>query len=278
MKESFIVKTGREKDILADATFNNNPDKKPVVIFCHGYKGYKDWGAWNLVADYFAEQGFFFLKFNFSHNGGTMENPIDFPDLEAFGKNTYSQEVEDLNTVINWVIKGNVYSGHIDTDNINIIGHSRGGGIVTLVGAQNNNVTSVTSWAGVADYGNRFPEGGLLEKWKREGVYFVVNGRTKQEMPHYFSFYKDFFENEEKLNILHASATMNPRHLIVHGEKDEAVPISEAEAIKKSNPNASLELIPEAGHTFGAKHPWTENELPDDLLKVVKITLDFIKN
>lgn len=28
-------------------TFTDYP--RPLVIFAHGYKGFKDWGAWNLV-------------------------------------------------------------------------------------------------------------------------------------------------------------------------------------------------------------------------------------
>ena len=43
------------------------------------------------------------LKFNFSHNGGTVEQPIDFPDLEAFGHNNYTKELDDLNQVLDWV-------------------------------------------------------------------------------------------------------------------------------------------------------------------------------
>jgi predicted dienelactone hydrolase len=75
-------------------------EKAPLVIFCHGYKGYKDWGAWNLVADEFVKKGFSFVKFNFSLNGGTIENPIDFPDLSAFSQNTHSQEVKDVGRLL----------------------------------------------------------------------------------------------------------------------------------------------------------------------------------
>lgn len=277
MKESFVIKS-KVKDILADVTFNDHNNKKPIIIFCHGYKGYKDWGAWNQVADLFADQGFFFLKFNFSYNGGTIDNPIDFPDLEAFGNNTYSKEVEDLNSVINWLVEDNTYSKHIDKDNVNIIGHSRAGGIVSLVGARNINVSSIISWAGVSDYENRFPKGELLDKWKNDGVYYVVNGRTKQQMPHYFCFYKDFEQNKKELNILKAVTEIEIPHLILHGENDEAVSVSEAESLKKANPKAILEIIPKAGHTFGAKHPWTHKKLPNDLLEVVKKTVEFINN
>ena len=83
--KNIIVEGKHQKPIVTDVFYQENLNPKKVVIFCHGYKGFKDWGAWNLMAETFANAGFFFIKFNFSHNGGTVEQPIDFPDLEAFG-------------------------------------------------------------------------------------------------------------------------------------------------------------------------------------------------
>ena len=276
MKESFVINTGREKDILADVTYNNGTNL-PVVIFCHGYKGYKDWGAWNQVAEEFAEKGFFFLKFNFSHNGGTIDAPIDFTDLEAFGKNTYSLEVKDLNSVLDFIIGSNPYSEIIDSSNITFIGHSRGGGIVALVGASRSEVKNVISWAGVSDYASRFPKEEAFEKWKEKGVFYVVNGRTKQNMPHYFSFYEDYEENKEELDILKAVPRLKSNHLIIHGDSDEAVEVSEAEALHNANPASELKIIAGAGHTFGTKHPWEESHLPTYMEEVVKSSIAFIK-
>ena len=90
------------KPILVDLFYKDSTIKMPLVIFCHGYKGFKDWGAWDLVAKEFAKNDFFFLKFNFSHNGGTVDDPIDFPDLEAFGNNNFSHELNDIERVINF--------------------------------------------------------------------------------------------------------------------------------------------------------------------------------
>ena len=56
------IKGKHGKDILVDAFFTENGVKKDVVLFCHGYKGYKDWGAWDLVAEKFARKNFFFVK------------------------------------------------------------------------------------------------------------------------------------------------------------------------------------------------------------------------
>jgi len=81
LEKNLILKTKGPKPIVYDVCYIQSQRPKPIVIFCHGYKGFKDWGAWDLVAKSFANAGFFFLKFNFSHNGGTVEQPMDFPDL-----------------------------------------------------------------------------------------------------------------------------------------------------------------------------------------------------
>ena len=74
-----ILERVDNKPILWDLFYEQSNARLPLIIFCHGYKGFKDWGAWDLVAKAFASAGFCFVKFNFSHNGGTIEQPIDFP-------------------------------------------------------------------------------------------------------------------------------------------------------------------------------------------------------
>ena len=68
--KNFSIEGKHQKPIVTDVFYNETHQPKKVVIFCHGYKGFKDWGAWNLMAEAFANAGFFFIKFNFSHNGG----------------------------------------------------------------------------------------------------------------------------------------------------------------------------------------------------------------
>jgi len=115
-KETFIIDNPKENQIICDISFKENSKNNSLVIFCHGYKGFKDWGAWNLIAENFAISGFTFCKFNFSLNGGTIDNPIDFPDLDAFGRNTFSQELKDLEIVTDTILKK--YKKHIDVKNI----------------------------------------------------------------------------------------------------------------------------------------------------------------
>ena len=74
----------------------------------------------------------FFVKFNFSHNGGTAKNPIDFPDLDAFGNNNFSLELNDLDRVIEFILNEKIFSNKIDFKKVYLIGHSRGGGICAI--------------------------------------------------------------------------------------------------------------------------------------------------
>ena len=103
IKENFIIETLNESSILGDLFYKENSKTNDLVIFCHGYKGFKDWGPWNKVAAKFANENFTFCKFNFSLNGGTLQQPIDFPDLDAFGRNTYTQEINDLGRVVDYL-------------------------------------------------------------------------------------------------------------------------------------------------------------------------------
>jgi len=243
--------------------------KGDLIVFIHGYKGYKDWGAWNLMEQAFVEEGFGFCKLNLSHNGGTTENGIDFPDLEAFANNTYSKEKFDVQALLNELEK------HINPlPRIHLMGHSRGGGIA-LLNALDNRVTSVITLAAISSVASRFSDEKMLAAWKETGVRYVKNERTKQEMPHYYSQYLDFVEFKDELDIEKACKNLTKPNLVIHGEKDTSVSIEEGVEIAQWT-NSPLYTIENTDHVFGSSHPWTNEELPEALEEVVTIVSTFI--
>lgn len=272
-----ILEGKHNKPILVDTFYKETQQPKPVVIFCHGYKGFKDWGAWNVVAKTFAEAGFLFIKFNFSHNGGTVEQPIDFPDLNAFGNNNYSKELDDLEGVIDWVFTNGDFKKEIDKSAVSLIGHSRGGGIVLLKAGEDTRVKKVITLAAVCDFGSRSTITEDLENWKKTGVKYVLNGRTKQKMPHFYQFYLDFKENEARLNIKKAVENLKIPQLIIHGDTDTSVSFKEAEKIHSWNLKSRLKLIENANHVFNVSHPWEHKKMSEELEKVTAICVDFLK-
>ncbi|MDM1520576.1 alpha/beta hydrolase family protein [Myroides odoratimimus] len=271
IKEEVLIE-GTARPFLSDSSYLRGVSSLPLVIFCHGYKGFKDWGAWDKAMDYIAETGCYAVKFNFSLNGTTIDNPQEFDDLEAFGQNTYSQEQRDLTSVIDYYKE----KPEVDKENIYLIGHSRGGGTVILQGYYNADVKGIITWAGVSDYRKRFPKGDRFEEWKAKGVFYSENGRTKQQMPHYFTFWEDYEENETILNVQKAAQNLKKPTLIVQGTNDPAVPLKEAQLLHQWISNSLLDVVDEADHVFGSRHPYTEETLPNHLEHVAKVTSQFI--
>ena len=277
IKKNIRINGKHNKPILTDLFFKESNQLKPILIFCHGYKGFKDWGAWNLMAENFANAGFFFVKFNFSHNGGTAEQPIDFPDLEAFGNNNYSKELDDLGNVIDWVSENSDIKNEIDLNEIYLIGHSRGAGIVLLKSDEDSRAKKVISLAGVSDYKSRFPKNEKLQEWEEKKVYFVKNGRTHQEMPHFYQFFRDFEKNEKRLNIKKATQNLEIPLLIIHGNNDASVSINEAKNLHKWNSKSTFKIIENSNHVFGTSHPWDKEIVSEELSEAIEIAIAFLK-
>lgn len=267
-----------KKPIVSDFYFQENSKRKPLVLFAHGYKGYKDWGAWHLMLSTIAEAGFFVIGFNFSHNGGTIEQPIDFPDLEAFGNDNFTKQQDDLQSVIDEVTSVNFkFSDDVDPNQLTLIGHSRGGGASILKAAHEPKVTKLITLASISTYDTSFLTGEALENWKKEGVWYITNGRTQQQMPHYIQFYDDYKTNKVTLNIERAARKLQISHLLIHGTKDTSVTIEHAQLIKSWNPSAELFTL-ETDHVFNTKQPWEASKMSNDLEVVTERCVSFLRD
>lgn len=261
----------KQKVALYDLYESTNMTKRSeIVVFIHGYMGFKDWGCWNLVANYFVENGMSFAKFNLTHNGTTLENTLDFNDLDSFGLNTYSNELADISLFIAHLENTHQFS------KIHLVGHSRGGGMAILAG-KTPSVETITCWAPISSIENRFPKGEELEKWARSNVYYKLNGRTKQEMPHFYSQYDDFLKNKDKLDIEKSARKIGKPVLVIHGENDESVSVKEGKDLAEWSVGKFIS-ISNTSHTFDSSHPWSEKLLPSALETVCKTTLSFIKS
>ena len=142
INQEFTLKSKTGRPFLCDVRHVENNKKKPVILFVHGFKGFKDWGHFNRIADFFANKGFTYVKLNLSHNGTTPESPIDFVDLDAFGNNNFSIELDDIGILIDHLFSDNsiIPKNEIDLEKLYLIGHSRGGGLVLLKTAEDERV------------------------------------------------------------------------------------------------------------------------------------------
>jgi len=257
--------------ITIDYRFKESNEALKPIIYVHGFKGFKDWGSSNEVANTFAENDFFFLKFNFSHNGVTAKHPTDFVDLDAFGNNNYWIEFQELGLVIDWLEQADL---NINFSQLAVIGHSRGGGITLLRTAQDKRIQKTITWASVCDFEQRFPKD--VSDWEAKGVEHIYNARTEQMMPLKFQLYESYYEHEAVLDISTQCENIEQELLVIHGTNDPAVGIEEAEQIIACVKKSKLVVIPNSGHTFGAMHPKQIGELPADLKMVVNLCVEFL--
>ena len=267
------------REMAVDICFDPGKQQQPVVIYAHGFNGFKDWGKFDLIASKIATAGLVFIKFNFSHNGTTTAMPTEFEDLEAFGQNNYSIELYDLNALINWVFSPlNKYRERMDIQKLSLIGHSMGGGIAILQAAADKRITKLVTWSAINEC--KTPWGSWpiekLEEWKKTGVQYYTNSRTHQQMPLYYQLYEDYLANAEKLDIHKAISTLGIPILLCHGTVDDAVPIEKAVELQKWQPTARLFTV-ESDHVYGRRHPWTENYLPSAMETVVEETIHFLQ-
>jgi pimeloyl-ACP methyl ester carboxylesterase len=265
---TFKLKGSLNKTILGDITYANELSNK-IVVFVHGFKGFKDWGTHNLVAKYFAEHNINFVKFNFSHSGVKPEEPNDVTDMELFADNTPTKELFDLDVVIK----------HLKTNfpnaDISLIGHSRGGGIAILYVNTHPEIKNLITWAAIDSFRSLWKKE-QEESWKTTGKIEVFNARTKEYMPLNFILLTDIEQNEEKLNILKAAKNISIPWLIIHGNEDINVNLEVAKHFNQINTTSIFVEIEHANHVFGANHPYKENSLPTLLKQVCDKSIAFL--
>jgi dienelactone hydrolase len=278
--KEFVLQGSKGKPILLDITFSNENtlEEKAVIIFCHGFKGFKDWGTFNLIAEWFAQNGFVFAKFNFSHNGTTLSHPTDFMAVEDFGNNNFLFELNETKSVINFMLDYQFAEFKIDKNNISIIGHSRGGGTAILAGAQHHAIKKIIGWAPVHEF-LKYWDDEIVEKIKRDKVLWIENARTKQRLPMYYQYWENYGNNLDQLHIPTFVQQLTKHLLVLHGKSDEALDFKHSEEIKSWNfSKVSLELFENMNHTFGGKHPWLENYLPNDTMIILERSLVFLNS
>jgi dienelactone hydrolase len=251
-QQGFTFDRGRER-INGALHLPDRPGKRPVVVICHGFKGFMDWGFFPFLSQALAERGFVAVRFNFNSSGMQPGDEL-VTDLEAFKNTTPSRDLASLRALLG-ALGSDVEPERIDSDRIGLLGHSRGGGISLLACADPASpVRALVTWSAVSTFERLTPEERAV--WRQAGEIPVVNARTGQELALGRTILDDLEQNARELDLLSASARRKAPWLLVHGSEDETVPLAEGKALHKAAARpAELLPVPGASHTFGSKHP-----------------------
>lgn len=250
---------------------------QPIVVFVHGFKGFKDWGAFNYIANQMAAQGLAWCKFNFSRNGVSVAQPTEFVNPEAFGNNNYTIELAEIGLILDWVAK-NASLYNINANHLFLVGHSRGATMSIIKAVEDDRVKGVVAWAPFFDMKARFrPE--TIKKWEKEGVWWIAHKRTGQQLPLYPQFYEDFAINQHRFDMAEVCANYEKPLLMLHAKDDAAVEVSESQSFYKHISHAILIETETGGHTFGVSHPFNEEGIvPEELIAIMENTFEFLED
>jgi dienelactone hydrolase len=232
-----------------------------AVVICHGFKGFKDWGFFPVVATRLARAGFAAVSFNFSGSGVGPDGET-FDEPERFARSTHSGQLQDLDAVLRALRDG---AFGFRPAAVGLLGHSMGGGIAILRTARDRDIAALVTWAAVAEFG-RLWSAEQIVAWRRRGYVDVVNQRTGLVLPLYADVLDDLERNHDVLSPAGAAARVRAPWLITHGTADESVPVNDAQELRAAAPAAELLLVDGAGHTFGVRHPWAGSTAKFDRL------------
>ncbi|MCB9899279.1 MAG: alpha/beta fold hydrolase [Planctomycetes bacterium] len=225
--------------------------RAPVVVICHGFKGFRTWGMFPHLARRLAVGGRAVATFDFSHNGiGDVDG--EFTRLDLFREQTVSRAVEDLGFVLQALddAREMPLSGLAPDGGFHVVGHSMGGGIGVLRAADDERIRSLGLLNAVSHFERVPPEGlALLEE---TGEVPIKNARTGQVMP----LGRAWFDDLARIDVGAAARRVRVPTLVLAGVDDQTVLHLEAEALASWIGGAQLVDVEGGDHTFGAKHPW----------------------
>ena len=229
---------------------------RPAVVICHGFKGFKDWGFFPHLADRIAHAGFTAISFNFS-GSGIGPDGCSYSEPERFSHATLSNDLADIGIVCDHLLGGTIASNVAVPTKLGLLGHSRGGGMALLQAADSPHVSALATWSAISSV-YRWPDATIAE-WRREGKIDIVNARTGDVLPLYTDVIEDVEKNpSQKFDLRLAAGRVTVPWLILHGDADESVAPSEAEALydAANGEEVTLRMVKGGSHTMGIRHPW----------------------
>jgi len=251
--------------IHGDIRYIRSLQEKPVIIICHSFMAFKDWGFFPIVAQRFAEAGFVTMTFNFSMNGVKGDNDR-ITEFDLFERNTFSQEVQDVGTVVDAVWNGQIGAGVIDRSKIILLGHSRGGAVAILQASNDGRIKAVVSWSAIGT----FERWTIHQKslWRKLGYLPLAKDSTASPLRLGIDLLNDFETNHAKLDLEIAADRIRVPWLIVHGKTDVTVLYHEAENLYKASNKSTTELmlLDKVGHLYNASTKDEDNYQTLDII------------
>jgi uncharacterized protein len=258
-KHYFEIENSNGHKVKGDIRIPFSEIAIPVVIFSHGFKGFRNWSFIPYICEKFANHGFISVNYDFSHNGIIDDEKQIYND-EIFRKNRVSFAIDDLGCLIKGIesnsLKISEFHNQFSGD-IYLAGHSLGGAVSILTAPKFESVKKISLWASISEL-NRNTER-QKAVWKEKGEISIEIASTGQKLHLDYDYIEDKDVNFPSNVIMDTLKTLNYPVQIIHPEKDLTVNIKEANELKSTESDIrkrELIVIEKAGHTFNCRHPF----------------------
>ena len=245
---SAIEVSHHERTVYGDA-YIPDAEEFPLVIFSHGYNGYKD--DFKSDAAYLMDEGVASITFTFCGSGARDKSGFGTTNMTLF------TEREDLEALMDYAkdIKG--FNGKLY-----LFGGSQGG-MVSAIAAQER-PQELTGLVLI------FPAFSIPDDWSSR--YPKSSFPTAEDIPQRIPWWgvdlgRDFAATARDLDIYERMGEFEKPVLIFHGTSDNIVNVSYSKRAAEIYPNCTLKIYPGAGHGFA----------PNLMAEVDDYLLDFIK-
>jgi dienelactone hydrolase len=150
-----FLKERRKGDIIrGDVLIPEGRPPCSVVILVHDFQGSRNWSFFPWLAGRLVTAGHAVVCFDFSHNGIGVD-PKHFTELERFGANTLSLELEELRFILAEVLDGDLLPTSPRRDGL--LGHGRGGAHAVLAAAGEVRIGALVTWAALSYFDRWHP-------------------------------------------------------------------------------------------------------------------------
>jgi len=257
-------------------THTPHADAVGVLVICHGFKGYKDYGFFDYLAQTGADRGLIAHRFNFSHSG--MTNTMDtFERPDLFERDTWTKQIHDLRAVTSAIADGQLAGQGLP---VAWFGHSRGGMTVILTAALMFKEQDPNAPGAIIPVSTPHATPAMDEQTRRlihtQGFLESPSSRTGQMLHIGLAWLEQIEQEPEAFDPVAAMMNVDCPTMLIHGDADATVSVDSAAILARACVDARIEIINGASHTFNCPNPLPPDTLPPpETQRMVQLVCDF---
>ncbi len=249
MEEKLYFKNSNGLNLCGILSNPSSDSKKTIIILCHGFGSSKNSRTYVELQRRLNKFQLSTFRFDFFGHG---ESEGKFKDI------TISEAIDDILCAIK-LLKSKSYS------ELGLIGSSFGGIASIITASKVNDLFVLALKSPVSNFEDKFlatTSKEAMDKWKKKGYHYYVRSDGERKKINY-----TFFEDCKNNDGYDAAKKIKIPTLIVHGDNDESVPISQSKKTATLIQRCTLKII------RGADHQYSK---PEDFEKMIELISKFI--